>query len=747
VTAAPADKQYWNPKNDPATWQHLVTFTVGLGLTRSMSLTSPDRRWAGSTYAGAGYQTFLTGGASWPTTGTDTDPGNVYDLWHAAINSRGQAFAAESPQDLSNALNAALYRIMGRDGAAAALSTNSTKISSDTLLFQALFNSADWTGKLRAYRINTDGSLGTQVWEATDAGKIPAHASRNIYTWSGTAGIGFTQADLTTASMWSPIGDVNLLNYLRGDQSNEQKNGGLYRNRATRLGDIINSDPAFVGAEYYDGLSALPEGTYLSGTPYKTFVDSKKTRRKMLYVGSNDGLFHGFDAGTGEERFAYVPQEVIPNMAQLSQVDYAHRYFVDGSPVTADAYIGGGWKSVVVGTSGAGGKAVFALDVTDPDAFAANKILWEVNDSTPMLTGDAADPTYSTSLGLTLGQAAVAKMNNGEWAAIFGNGYRSTNERGVLYVVRLSDGRLIKKIDTGVGSSTNPNGLGTPTLYDANGDGVCDYVYITDMRGNVWKFDLSSTSTASWGIAFAASTGFANGSPLFQARSAGGTVQPIEARVELVRPPTGVNGLIVLFGTGRFFASGDNTTTTGQSFYGILDNGTRVTTTDRSELRSQTISLTSINFRGVTTDVRTVSTNTVDWTTKRGWYMDLPTSGERVIGAALVRAGRVIFNTVIPSFDPCTFGGAGWLMEVDAKTGGQLPYSVFDTNGDGLVNDNDQVVSGVPIGVGIVKQPLAIDGSPTALKLMSGTSGSIQTERNRSFGAALGRDSWREVIR
>ncbi|MFN3564488.1 MAG: pilus assembly protein [Burkholderiaceae bacterium] len=741
-----AVQQYWNPKNDPATWQHLVTFTVGLGLARTMNITTPvDLRWSGSTYAGAGYANLLSGAGTWPATGSNVSPGNVYDLWHAAINSRGQSFAAESPRDLDIALQGALNRILERESAAAALATNSTRLTTDTLLFQARFNSGDWTGRLTAYRINVDGTLGSPVWEATDPGKIPAPGLRNVYSWSGSAGMGFSESDLTAAGLWPSIGSADMLAYLRGDDSREQKNGGPWRNRSTRLGDIVNSDPVFVGAENF-GYAGLPEGLATGSTPYRNFLESKKARRKMLYVGANDGMLRAFDALTGEERFAYVPNAVIPSLSLLADPAYAHRYFVDGSPSAWDAFVGGAWKTVLIGTTGAGAKSIFALDVTNPDAFDASKVLWEINANTAARPGDAVDPTYAADLGFTMGQGVVVKLNNGEWGVVFGNGYRSAGERGVLYIVRVADGTLIRKIDTGVGSASTPNGLGTPTLYDANGDDVYDYAYATDMRGNVWKFDLSNANPSLWGIAFAAATGFPNGAPLFQARNASGQVQPIQPRVELARPPLGVPGVIVLFGTGRFFTTTDNIDTTAQSFYGILDNGTPVTTTDRSQLQQQTISLVDVNFRGVTTPLRDVSTNTVDWLTRRGWYIDLPTSKERVIGSAVVRAGRVIFTTLIPSDDPCNFGGSGWLMEVDAKTGAKLPYSVFDTNGDGLVNDSDTSVAGVPLGVGIVKQPLVLEGSPTAQKVMSGTSGHIQIERNRTFNR-LGRDSWRELTR
>jgi type IV pilus assembly protein PilY1 len=264
------------------------------------------------------------------------------------------------------------------------------------------------------------------------------------------------------------------------------------------------------------------------------------------------------------------------------------------------------------------------------------------------------------------------------------------------------------------------------------------------MRGNVWKFDLSSTSAASWKIAFPAATpNFPNGTPLFQARSSTGAVQPIQARVELAKPAPGVTGIMVLFGTGRLFVDGDNVDTTGQTFYGILDNGSAVTTTNRSELVEQTVSTSSVNFQGVPTIVRTVSSNTVDWTSKRGWYVDLPTSMERVIGTAAVRNGRVIFTTQIPSTDPCDFGGTGWLMQIDARTGQRFDQAVYDSTGDGVINSSDSLMSGLQVKVGLVANPTIIDGAPTGLIGLSGTSGSIELVKTRA-DIDLGRNSWRQ---
>lgn len=745
-----ADAQYWNAKNDPATWQHMVMFTVGLGLGRTFTV--PGIPWGGSTYAGSGYANLVAGTENWPSTGADVSPGNVYDLWHAAINSRGQSFSADTPRDLSDALATALNRILERESAAAALATNSTRLATDTLLFQARFFSGTWTGALTAYAINTDGSVGNVQWEATASGKIPAHGSRNIYTWNGisSAGTTFTESGLNSAGLWSSIGSTALLDYLRGDTANENPSGLRYRARGGPLGDIVNSDPAFVATENY-GYTALAS----EGSSYPAFLAAKKTRTKMLYVGSNDGFLRAFNALTGQELFAYVPSAIVPDLPQLADVNYSHRFYVDGAPAAWDAYFGGGWKTVLTGTTGAGGRSVFALDVTDPSSFGASSVLWEINQNTGTRTGDAADPQYGARLGQTIGQAVVAKMNNGEWAAVFGNGYRSPGDtaasipgdQGSLYIVRISDGTLIRRIDTGFGSLGAPNGLGTPTLYDANGDEIADYAYAPDMRGNVWKFSLTGSTASSWNLAFAAdsSAGFPNGRPLFTAVNGSSQFQPISARVELASAPPGKAGIMVLFGTGRFFAVGDNTDATGQSFYGIWDNGTPVTATNRSTLQVQTISTVNIDLRGVTTGVREVTTNTVDWTTKRGWYIDLPTSMERVIGTAAVRDNRVIFTTLIPSNDPCVFGGSGWLMEVGATTGAQLPYAVFDTNGDKLVTSADRILAGVPVGVGMVKRPLVIDGSPVAAKFLSGTTSEIQIERNRTFGPPLGRESWREV--
>ncbi len=755
-----AEQQYWNAKNDPATWQHMVNFTVGLGL--NTLLTNPD--WAGSTYAGD-YSALVAGTKTWPATGDNVSPGNVADLWHAAINSRGQFFGADDPEALNTAFQSALSSIQGRTSAAAALATNSTRLGTDTVIYQAKFNSGDWTGQLIAYGINTDGTLGNKVWDVTDSGKIPAAASRNIKTWSGTAGIDFLWSALT-ATQKNAIDSANaanssspVLDYLRGDQTNELQYSGTYRNRTRRLGDIINSDPVFVQAPNF-GYSVLPEGIVSGSTPYATFFTNNKSRTKMLYVGANDGMLHAFDAATGNEKFAYVPNEVMSNLSLLKSTAYTHKYFVDGSPFVGDAFLGGAWKTVLLGPTGAGGKAVFALNVTDPNTFTAANVLWEFTHS---------------ELGNTIGQPVIARLKyNNRWAAIFGNGYNSTSGTAKLFIVFLdanaSDGWQQGKdadymvIDTD--NSITGNGLSTPSLYDSNSDKVTDTVYAGDLQGNVWKFDLSDANPNNWGVAYKQGS---TAKPLFTARNASNQVQPITAPVEIGAPPAGKTGVMIYFGTGSFFATGDNTSTAVQGLYGVIDGGSRITTTDRSELIQQTILYegadTGTAGRAASaSQIRLISSNTVDWTSKKGWYLDLlqpPSStaqGERVISIPLLRYGRVIFATLVPSSDPCEFGGTGWIMEMDALTGGRLTYSVFDLNNDASFNAIDFTtvtvngqeitvpVSAMKSSVGIIKTPTVVTAGTVEYKLASGTTGEISTTKEKASSTGTGRVSWRELV-
>lgn len=690
-------QKYWNAKNNPATWQHMVNFTVGLGL--SGTLTTPV--WGGNTYAGD-YPNLVSGSVNWPATGASQN-GNVSDLWHAAINSRGQFFSAESPRDLGNAFQSILSSILNANPSAAALAANSTSLQNGTLIYQASFDSSEWSGHFKALPVQGDGSVGASLWDA--ATLLPAHGSRNILSYDGASPITFQWANLSTAQQTALNADAfgtvdskgsERLSWLRGDASEEVRNGGVYRNRITTvLGDTVNSDPVFVKSEDY-GYSSLPTGTAGQST-YAAFVTGKASRVPMIYVGANDGMLHAFradtgDANSGKEIFAYVPAAVYDNLSKLTAPSYVHKPFVDGSLSAGDAYVGGTWKTVLLGGLGGGGKAIFALDITNPTAMGVSQVMWEFE--------DAAD------LGYTVGQAQIALLNNGVWAAVFANGYNSTSDRAYLYLVNLQTGALIKKIPAGVGTS---NGLSTHVLYDSNGDQTVDAVYAGDLQGNMWKFDLTGSNVTAWGVANA-------GVPLFTARNASNEVQPITSQPRIGAHPNG--GVMVHFGTGQYLTSDDTTSTEVQSYYAIWDNGSPVTTTDRSELQVQTIVAETIEFGK---SVRETSANTVNWAGGiRGWYLDLlpplGSGGERITVRPSLIYDRTLFVTRKPSTDQCSPGGESWIMQLSAETGARYATSVFDMNNDDAftVADNlasGNVASGLKTTVGIASTPVFLTGT------------------------------------
>ena len=714
-----ASDQYKNPKNDPASWQHMVNYTVGLGL--STFLNNSGLTWGGDTFSGS-YSALASGSQNWPVAAAGLD-GNAADLWHAAINSRGKFFNVERPDDMENAFNAILTSIADTTSSSAALAANSTGIQTGTVLYQARFNTQDWHGQLIAYPVQGDGSIGIPYWDAST--KIPAAGDRNIVTWDGSTGIGFTDCDTLSASQKAAL-DTNAngvvdnkcadrLAWLRGDSSKEQRfANGIFRNRMVSvLGDIIDSDPAFVKDEDYgygEATSALAEKS-----SYASFVSGKSSRTPVVYVGANDGMLHAFRADTGsadsgKELFAYIPAGVYDTLSKLTEPAYAHKYFVDGAPTAGDAYLSGEWKTVLVGGLGAGGKSIYALDISDPNGFDADNVLWEFSDS--------------ADLGYTFSQPQIARLSNGQWAAIFGNGYNSASDKAFLYVVNLSNGSQIAKIAAGDSTS---NGLSTPVLYDANNDKIIDYAYAGDLQGNLWKFDLSALTLAN------------GGNPLFTATNASGQVQPITVQPVIGEHPNG--GVLIYFGTGRYLTSTDPSNDEVQSFYAIWDKPGETGTVPRDDdhIQAQTITAETVQF---SFGQRETSNNTVDWGSKRGWYLDLvPPSGaagERVISRALLRYERIIFVTLIPSTDPCVAGGDSWLMELDAVTGGRSSISNFDFNGDNVFDDADKlasgnVSSGIKSTVGITETPtwLQSETPGVAYKELSGTTGNIMSIKNR----------------
>ncbi|EMR14306.1 type IV fimbrial biogenesis protein PilY1 [Methylophaga lonarensis MPL] len=757
------------PQNE-AFWQHMVTFGVAFGLTGSVDA---DDAWAAVS----------TGTAiNWPDTDsnssvancpTDICPARLDDLLHASINGRGGFFSAADPDTFATELSGVLSNIADRTSSAASVALNSGTISGSTRVYQARFESGGWTGQLLAYPIQSNGTLGGLEWDAGSL--IPAANSRVIISHDGTEGVPFRWSNLS-ASQQTQLVNENVLNYIRGSQSNEAVNGGTFRNRTRVLGDIINSSPVFSGApnsRYPDNWGI---GAAENAQPYRNFRIAQANRTPLVLVGANDGMLHGFNANTGVEMFSYVPASVYSQLPLLTNPNYSHRYFVDGNPTVVDAFINGQWRTVLVSGLGAGGQGVFALDITDPDSFASeatasNNVLWEFTDL------DDRDMGYS------FGQPSVVRLNNGSWAVIFTGGYNNTADNGntgnstndsltgnaVLYIVDLATGDLIRKFDTGVGraqdptGNNRPNGLASPAVVDINGSSSADAVYAGDLFGNVWKINLASSDPTSWNFAYNSG---GNPQPLFTACHGvscnSGNSQPITTRPQVVRHPSGA-GYLVLFGTGQYMEVGDNAISgqTTQSFYAIWDKAqSTLTPFNRSNLLQQEIMFEISQANG---DFRITSDTSIDWNSQNGWFLDLQYGaenfGERQVSNALVRSNRIIFTTLMPSEDPCQFGGSGWLMELDIFSGARLPFSPFDLNDDGIFDINDFInvgditgdgnddylpASGRKSTVGIIPTPSIVNdtGGQREFKFLSGSSGEIEVITENPGPGETGRQSW-----
>ena len=330
------------------------------------------------------------------------------------------------------------------------------------------------------------------------------------------------------------------------------------------------------------------------------------------------------------------------------------------------------WHTVLVGGLSGGGRGLYALDITNPNPFSESSPT-----TVPMWEFDSSD---DADLGLTYSQPTIIKLNNDEPGVIVGNGYNNTGSgQSALIILNAETGALIRKLQTGVGSAGTPNGLSTPAVIDVDGNGTADFAYAGDLRGNVWKFDLTDSNSGSWAVDFA-------GAPLFAAQDAGGLAQPITTAIEVSRHPSG--GVIVLFGTGKYIEATDVTSATTQSLYGVRDNN--VTVAGRAALVQQTVMETKTVLGKV---YRAVSANVINWASFSGWYIDLPDSGERVVVDPILRNGRLIVPTTVPSTDPCAVGGYSWLMEVDYLTGRRLDVAAFDVDQNSQVSNSFDEVS------------------------------------------------------
>ena len=602
--------------------------------------------------------------------------------------------------------------------------------------------------------INWDGSCvltgvtGTACDTTGPAGPTPAQgsSSRNIFSWSPSTtastaanpgpgtGIPFEWANLSATQQAAlDAGDATItpyrLNYLRGDRTLEQVPAtattftGIYRDRTSVLGDIIDSSPTWVGppnATFPGSWTDLLHSTgdlmsENSGQPYSTFMASgtstyttgtaasnnEQQRTNVVYAGANDGMLHGFRTGSfnsgntylttnndGKELMAYVPAYIVNNIQNAtnttrnySDPQYGHKFDVDAPPGTGDLFYNGVWHTWLIGGLGAGGKAIYALDITDPDSMFTNETNasatrggvvigeWSSLTSTTGTTttlvsttmnclNDGATPC-GNNLGNTYGIPQIRRFHNGSWGAVFGNGFSSVSGDAGIFVMLVNptsaNGAVtFYYLSTGVGSATSPNGIAYVTPADLDGDHITDYVYAGDLQGNVWRFDLTSTNPGAWAVT---STRVFSTPANLTAGGANATTpasnQPITTKVSVISVSgTGSPNprVIIEFATGQQTpmtnSSGATYTNGVQSLYGVWDwnmtawnamstvqqyakLSTHAAISGDTLLQQQTITSTSTaTAAGTGSDYRTVSSFPVCYAditacTQFGWYLNL----------------------------------------------------------------------------------------------------------------------------
>lgn len=610
---------------------------------------------------------------------------------------------ASAPIDLVLGLEKAFNNILTKSGAASNVTANSTQLSTNSAVYQAEFNSGTWHGDLFAYPVSSAGVGDTYIWSGAE--NIPLPADRKIFTTS-SGGKEFVWANLSVDDK-TALGSSDVLDYIRGVRSKEVQNGGGYRNRFHVLGDIVHSSPYLV----------------------------KDTN--TVYVGSNDGMLHAFNAENGVELFSYIPSAVIPKLNKLTKLSYTHDYYVDGDIVVSSREQTPGYN-YLVSTLGHGGKGLFGLNVSTPDNFSVTNITWEY------FSASDAD------LGFMLGRPVVAKMNDGSIAVIVGNGYNSTSGKAVLYIFDLVTGSLKRKIDTLV---SGDNGLATPGIFDSDNDGDIDYIYAGDLKGNLWKFDVTDSEVDNWKSAF---LNEAIPEPLFVAKDPSNNLQPITAQItvsvnDLAGDPN-IGKRFIFFGTGSYFRSGDPSDINIQSWYGLIDEGVKIS--DLTDFRQRTI-LEQGTLNGFA--VRSFSSATEgDMAGKKGWYInflkpDNTANGERIVSSSKVyklSQSTLIASSIIPIVDPCLPGGNGYVNAINPYTGGSLTIGFFDINGnsnfsDDKLPDSNNIIGSIDLKVNMPSEPIIIGDR----LVVGGTSGNIEDIRiNPGTIVNKGRISWREIL-
>ena len=601
---------------------------------------------------------------------------------------------------------------------------NKTLGPSGSIIYQGAFNSFNWSGDVLAIPLTLTATSTVSIepvplWTAATQLSARSSASRTIvigrtgtavipaasnFTWDSLdAGMQVHLSKITPSSTADSLGP-DRVNYLRGDKSKE---GAPFRARAKVLGDIVNAGIVYSGTPT---LNITP-----STDAYKSFYSSNSGRTAAIFVGANDGMLHAFNASNGHELFGYIPSWMGPKLAALTAGTYNgnHQAYVDATPAVAEAQLGtagtaADWKTVLVGGTGAGGPGVYALDVTDPTAFSASKVLWEFTKR------DDAD------MGYVVGSPKIIKIRTSaagtlpatyRWFAVVASGvnnYLPYPDSSGTYSATGNPALFFLALDkpagtawTSAGASPNYYKLTVPvdtTLNAANATGLINFrsilgpvkelaqIYMGDLHGKVWKLDFTTRDPSSWSFD-ALSYYRYNGTayPMFIAKTASGAVQPITMAPLVASAATsgGLRTSYVAFGTGKYLEASDKTSTAQNSFYTLYDDGTASATAGGASIPGRGRLIAGTVTTGSVTSTVTVPSfkwgrpdRDTDTSKRSGWYFDYTSAGEKSISGVNITGDQLIFGSLIPAAagtaGSCSVGGGGgnkYQVNIDAGSG------------------------------------------------------------------------------
>jgi len=589
-------------------------------------------------------------------------------LVSAARQGGGKALFPANSSELDSAFDAVITDAFSKDAAAAAVAVANAQIQLNAVGYASSYRAGSWYGDLVAYSLNTSSALqtGADIWSLRDNLRAMAPSSRKIATYNGSSGVDFV-AGLSYAGKPASLTDA-VIDYVRGDRTGE---GSIYRTRQDVLGDIVNAEPVLV--------------TYGS-TP-------------IIFQGANDGMLHVVDGRIdtavptrGQELWAYVPRLVHANLADLTSTGYLHNFYVDGTPAVASVTGVGAVSKLLVGGLGKGGRGYYALDVSTyaaaTPADVASKVLWEFSPS---------------GMGYSFGTPLIVKVGS-NWRVVVASGYGATVH-----------GIWVLDPATGTGpfiSAPAASGLAhLSSLANTAADADTRFVWGGDNTGNVYRFDLVALTAV----------------PIAALMDASGSLaQPVTSSPEVGLVPGSPTKFLVQLGTGRYLGDADvpgvgqnPEATQRQSIYGLVDD-TSIATPSMPSVRGSNGSncptgggdgelvCQALTYVAATSTYR-ATTHAVDFATKRGWYIDLPTSsvpagtnminGRVISKPALTTGGTLALTINVPTNEQCNPGGRSWFLALNSVTGGAVPREV---------GGNTYFDAGYFLGVALGSRPIIV---------------------------------------